>query len=77
MNWQSVGTTALLFAAINLAALLINLLHVRLSKPVELLKGGSVGEKEPKTKLLLVLLGLVTLGAGYFIALTIEAPSRP
>ena len=74
VNWQSVGTTALLFAAINLAALLINLLHVRLSKPVELLKGGSVGEKEPKTKLLLVLLGLVTLGAGYFIALTTEAP---
>ena len=74
VNWQSVGTTALLFAAINLAALLINHLHVRLSKPVELLKGGSVGEKEPKTKLLLVLLGLVTLGAGYFIALTTEAP---
>ena len=55
-------------------ALLLNLLHVHLSKPVELLKGGSVGEKEPKTKVLLAILGVVTLGAGYYIAITTESP---
>ncbi len=74
VSWKSVGITAVLFVAIYLVALLLNLLHVHLSKPVELLKGGSVGEKEPKTQVLLALLGVVTLGAGYYIAITTESP---
>lgn len=74
VSWKSVGITAVLFVAIYLVALLLNLLHVQLSKPVELLKGGSVGEKEPKTKVLLAILGVVTLGAGYYIAITTESP---
>ena len=74
VSWKSVGITAVLFVAIYLVALLLNLLHVHLSKPVELLKGGSVGEKEPKTKVLLAILGVVTLGAEYYIAITTESP---
>ena len=74
VSWKSAGITAVLFVAIYLVALLLNLLHVHLSKPVELLKGGSVGEKEPKTKVLLAILGVVTLGAGYYIAITTESP---
>lgn len=74
VSWKSVGITAVLFVAIYLVALLLNLLHVHLSKPVELLKGGSVGEKEPKTKVLLAILGVITLGAGYYIAITTESP---
>lgn len=74
VSWKSVGITAVLFVAIYLVALLLNLLHVHLSKPVELLKGGSVGDKEPKTKVLLAILGVVTLGAGYYIAITTESP---
>lgn len=74
VSWKSVGITAVLFVAIYLVALLLNLLHVHLSKPVELLKGGNVGEKEPKTKVLLAILGVVTLGAGYYIAITTESP---
>lgn len=74
VSWKSVGITAVLFVAIYLVALPLNLLHVHLSKPVELLKGGSVGEKEPKTKVLLAILGVVTLGAGYYIAITTESP---
>ena len=74
VSWKSVGITAVLFVAIYLVALLLNLLHVHLSKPVELLKGGSVGEKEPKAKGLLAILGVVTLGAGYYIAITTESP---
>ena len=74
VSWKSVGITAVLFVAIYLVALLLNLLHVHLSKPVELLKGGSVGEKEPKTKVLLAILGVVTQGAGYYIAITTESP---
>ena len=70
----AMAVTAVLFGAIYLAALGRNLLHVSLSKPVELLRGGSVGEKEPKTKALLTVLGLGTLGAGYYIAITTTSP---
>ncbi|MFQ9410715.1 MAG: hypothetical protein ACLR1T_06325 [Evtepia gabavorous] len=74
MNFTSVAVTAALFAGIYLVALMRNLLHVSLSKPVELLRGGNVGEKEPKTKVLLTIVGLITLGAGYYIAITTESP---
>lgn len=74
INYVSVGVTGILFLAIYLIALARNLLHVSMAKPVELLKGGNVGEKEPKTKVLLTLLGLLTLGAGYYIAITTESP---
>lgn len=40
------------------------------SKPIELLHGGQVGEKEPKAKWALALLGASCLGAGYYISLT-------
>ena len=44
------------------------------SNPIELLKGQNIGEKEPKTKIFLTLLGIVALGAGYYIALSITDP---
>ena len=43
-------------------------------KPIELLKGGETGEREPKTKWLLAVLGLVTTGAGYYLSITARDP---
>ena len=70
----SIGVTTALFVGIYLLALIRNLVQVRLSKPVELLRGGDVGEREPKTKKILAILGVLTLGAGYGIALTVKSP---
>lgn len=70
----AVSTTAMLFIAIFVLNLIYNVYQVHLSKPIELLKGGDVGEKEPKTKWLSVIIGALCLGLGYYIALTIEAP---
>lgn len=44
------------------------------AKPVELLRGGNVGEKEPKAKWFLAILGAGSLGAGYYLAVTVENP---
>lgn len=44
--------------------------------PTELLRESRAGEKEPKAKWLLALVGVATLGAGYYIALTIENPMK-
>jgi len=70
----AVSTTAMLFIAIFAVNLIYNIYQVHLSKPIELLKGGDVGEKEPKTKWLTAIIGTICLGLGYYIALTIEAP---
>lgn len=63
-----------LFGGIFFLTLLGNLRQIHLAKPIELLKGGQVGEREPKTKWLMTLFGLVTLGSGYYLALTTESP---
>ena len=70
----SLVATLGLFGAIFALTLLNNLRQIYVAKPIELLKGGQVGEGEPKTKWLLTLTGLATLGTGYYLALTTESP---
>lgn len=67
--------TAAFFGLLLLLALALNLFRVRLSNPIELLHGGSVGEKEPKTRWLMALIGILSMGAGYFIAVTTKDPA--
>ena len=67
--WNGMAETALWFAGLLAATLLVNLNKVRVSNPIELLRGGNVGEREPKTRWLMTPLGIVTLGAGYYIAI--------
>ena len=62
------------FGIIFLLTYLLNLLRLRRVKPIELLKGGETGEREPKTKWLLAVLGLVTTGAGYYLSITVRDP---
>lgn len=66
--------SAILFASICFITLLVNLRQVHLANPIELLRGGNVGEKMPKTKWVSALLGLVSLGIGYTIALVLKSP---
>ena len=72
-HWQSVTWTVIVFAAIFLLLLLANLVQVGRAKPIELLRGGEVGEKEPRVKWPLVVIGLAALGSGYYIAVTTES----
>ncbi len=66
----AVGVTAALFAAIFLLILLSSIRQVYVARPVELLQAEHAGEREPKAKWFIALLGLVCLGAGYYIAVT-------
>ena len=63
-----------MFAIIFILCLLTNLSRVGFSKPIELLYSESSAEREPRTKWILTALGLLTLGGGYFIALTVTSP---
>lgn len=67
-------SSAVLFGIIFLLIFLNSVRLISLSKPIELLSGGSVGEKEPKAKWLIAILGLIFLGSGYYIAVTVTNP---
>lgn len=63
--------TVKLFLLIYAAAFLYNLMQIKLANPIELLHSSNTGEREPKTKILLTVIGLAALGGGYYIALTV------
>lgn len=62
------------FGAVFLIILALNLARVQMNNPVELLKGGNTGEREPRAKWLMALLGMICLGVGYYLAVTTESP---
>lgn len=66
--------TASVFLGILFVSFLFHLLRISVSRPIELIAGSSVGEKEPRTKWLLVVIGIATLSAGYIIANVQEKP---
>lgn len=66
--------TFVFFMAIFVLILLYNLLQIRIVSPVELLHGSDQGEREPKTKWLLAIVGAILLGTGYYIAQTTGNP---
>ena len=66
--------TAVLFAVIFVLILLNDVRQVWFSKPIDLLQSESAGEKPPKGNLFIGLLGLILLGASYYIAATIQNP---
>ena len=67
---KSLQYVAVVFGVIYVLIYISNVFRVRISRPIELLHGTNVGEREPKTKWLLTLLGIGTLGTGYYIAVT-------
>ena len=70
----SLGSTFILFAGIFVLIFLNSIRQIHLAKPIELLQGGTVGEKEPKAKWFIALLGFICLGTGYYIAVTTTNP---
>ncbi len=74
LSVQGISYSVCLFCGIFLLILVSNLVRIRHANPIELLRGGNVGEREPKTKWILAVLGFLSLGAGYWIAIVTEAP---
>ena len=64
-------STALIISAVFLLILLNSIRQIHLANPIELLRGGEVGEREPKANWVLALLGLIFLGAGYYISIAV------
>lgn len=71
---ESFPATLTLFTGIFVLIFLNSIRQIHLAKPIELLQGSTVGEKEPKAKWLIALIGAICLGLGYYISLTTTNP---
>jgi len=74
ISLASIGMTTIFFGAIFILIFLYNLLQMKLSNPIELLRGGNTGEREPKTKWIMTIIGILCLAGGYSIALITKEP---
>ena len=71
---QSIVTALAVFGAIFVLLLIVSLARVRLSKPLDLLKSETTGEKPPKANWILAAVGVAVLGLAYYLAVRIESP---
>ena len=62
--------TMLLFLAIHFLIFLNSIRQIHLANPIELLNSGNYGEREPKNKWILTILGLLCLLVAYYISIT-------
>lgn len=71
---RAVVETMVLFLGIYTLIFLNALRQIKTANPIELLHAGNMGEKEPKAKWLMAILGLLCTGTGYYLAITTENP---
>ena len=74
LNAVTLLIPAAAFLALDGLAYVINRITIRRMKPVELLCAKRSGEREPKTRWLLLIVGVLALGTGYGIALIVKSP---
>lgn len=66
--------SAVFFILLYLLTYLLNRINLARMKPIELLHSKNVGEKEPKIKWALLVIGILALAGGYTLALSIKDP---
>lgn len=66
--------TVVLMLAIFIWLLILDSIWLARHRPIEMLRDASAGEREPKTRWLMLIFGILTLGAGYTIAIAITKP---
>lgn len=64
------------FGILFLLTFLYNFMQIKLANPIELLRGTNLGEREPKTKIFMTIVGVVCLAIAYYIAITTENPLK-
>lgn len=74
ISGEAIISTIILFSTIFFLIFLNTARRLGFSKPIELLRGGNVGEKEPKANWIFAILGALSLGAGYYLAVTVQNP---
>lgn len=76
INARSLALSGAFFLVLDVMAYGVNCVTIARMKPVEMLSSANVGEREPKVKWALLVLGLLALGGGYYISLTTQNPLK-
>ena len=71
---RSILAAILFFGVIFAVLLIVSLARVGISKPLDLLKSEAAGEKPPKANWVFAVIGVLILGAAYWLAVSIKAP---
>lgn len=74
VSLSSIGKTAVFFLLLYFVTCLYDRWQIWKLKPVELMQSMHAGEREPKVKWVLLVLGLAAIGSGYAIVLNAEHP---
>ena len=76
ISLNNLAVSGLFFIVLDLLTYGANCVSIARMKPVELLAAANAGEREPKVKWPLLVLGLLALGGGYYISLTTQNPLK-
>lgn len=76
ISTDGIWITVAVFCIIFILNLLNNLHRVGRSRPIEMLRSANTAEREPKSKWILNVVGVLALGGGYAIALAVESPIK-
>lgn len=71
---EGIIKTLILFGGIFTCIFIRSMMQIHTSNPIELLKSSDVGEKDPKARHLIGLLGVIFIIAGYYISITTIEP---
>ena len=71
---MALSVAVLLFLFIYFSTFIFNCISIIRLKTTELLASSAYGEKEPKVKWIMFILGLLSLGSGYYLAVAIQKP---
>lgn len=74
INFSTIINTLIVFGILYVLTLIYNMMQIKLANPIELLRGGNVGEKEPKSKWLMAIIAVGCLAVAYYISITTENP---
>lgn len=74
INFSTIINTLIVFGILYALTLIYNMMQIKLANPIELLRGGNVGEKEPKSKWLMAIIAVGCLAVAYYISITTENP---
>lgn len=66
--------TCSLFFVIFVLVMIYNMIKIRRTNPIDLIGSDKKGEREPKGNWIVGIIGLLSLGIGYYIALSIKNP---
>lgn len=74
LSAPTLAIAAVIFIGMDFFAFAVNSVSIMRLKPVEMLSDRHAGEREPKIKWFALIAGVLSLGAGYAIALTVRSP---